>query len=305
MDLVVLCIILVLNTLLALGYLLWGLFQTRGEADRGPRAKYCMLAVVIFLCPVMGALFLGLSHLLYRFLSRRNVDMEDVSFSRARSRSYVLADLERDINVVPMPEALAIGDVSRRRRMLLDVLKRDMKKSLGMLAAALSNPDSETSHYAASVVMDALSEFRQSVQNMLASLQKDPQDGELGTVLLDAVCDVLRQNILSGDERRSYTYTADNVGDTLFEYAPERLDGARYRRLMDALTAIRDFSTAEKWARRALDAHPDQLDVYTGCLNLYFTYGDRTMFFDCLERLKRSGVAVDRETMELIRIFAD
>ena len=84
--------------------------------------------------------------------------MDDISFSRERVKTYTPADIERDINISPMQEVLVISDVRRRRKMLLDVLKKDIRHSLGSIAIALDNPDSETSHYAASVIMDVLSE---------------------------------------------------------------------------------------------------------------------------------------------------
>lgn len=303
MNLGFLYVLLILNAILALFYLLWGILHKRATAQRRSRVKYVMLTVVMLLCPVMGPCFLTLSHLIYRLITRRTVDMGDVSFSRAKSKNYVAADWERDINIVPMPEALVVVDVSRRRKMLLDILKRDMKKSLGTMAAALSNPDSETAHYAASVLMDALSEFRGNIQNILSNLKKDPKNADLALLLLDSIGDVLRQKILSGDEKKAYVYTLDNAGDLLFEHAPTRLDGVRYGMLLNALVEIRDFSAAEKWAKRALSSRPDELDVYTGCMKLYFTYGDCRMFFDTLNRLRESGITVDNKTMELIRIY--
>ena len=109
-----------------------------------------------------------------------------------------------------------VSDVSRRRKMLLDVMKRDVRRSLGAIAIALDNPDSETSHYAASVVMDALSEFRGNVQNMHVRFKQDPEDFELGSLLLEYINEVLNQNILTGDEKRSYTYLEDEIGDLLY-----------------------------------------------------------------------------------------
>ena len=82
--------------------------------------------------------------------------------------------------------------------MLLDVLKKDIRKSLGAIAIALDNPDSETSHYAASVIMDVLSEFRGNVQNMHNKLREDPEDFDLASALLAYINEVLRQNILTG-----------------------------------------------------------------------------------------------------------
>ena len=34
-----------------------------------------------------------------------------------------------------------------------------------------------------------------------------------------------------------------------------------------------------------------------------FSYNDREGFFRCMEQLKKSGIVVNKETMELIRLF--
>ena len=304
MQLTVLILILVINTVIALVYLFWGILRRKDrEKDRGHRAKYVMLSFVMLICPLIGPLFLGFSHLLYLLFSKRDVDMSDVSFSREKIKAYTLADMDRDINIVPMQETLLVSDVRRRRKMLLDVLKKDVRRSMGAIAIALDNPDSETSHYAASAIMDALSEFRGNVQNMYTKLKADPEDFELGSLLMEYIGDVLRQNILSGDEKKSYTYMADEIGDTLFLHHPENVEGRQYRELMENLIEIGDYPLAEKWSRRALKHRDYQLDTYIGCLRFYYTYNDRDSFFSCMERLKKSGIVVNRETMELIRIF--
>ena len=88
MELALLIFILIINTVIALVYLLWGILRPRDdEKDRGHRTKYILLSVVMLICPLIGPLFLGLSHLLYLLFSKRDVDMDDVSFSREKSRS--------------------------------------------------------------------------------------------------------------------------------------------------------------------------------------------------------------------------
>ena len=304
MSLAILIIILIINLIIALVYLFWGLVRLRDkEKDRGHRAKYFMAAFVMIACPLIGPLFFGFSHFLYILLAKRNVDMSDVSFDRSKMKNYTPADLDRDINIVPMQETLVVSDVRRRRKMLLDVLKKDIRHSLGAIAMALDNPDSETSHYAASVIMDVLSEFRGNVQNMHNKLREDPEDFDLASLLLAYINDVLRQNILTGDERRTYTYIEDEIGDTMFRYHPEQIEGYQYRHLMEDLVTINEFSVADKWSRRALKNRDYQLDTYIGCLKYYFAYNDRDAFMKCLDQLKASGIVVNKETMELIRMF--
>lgn len=304
MSLAILIIILIINLIIALVYLFWGLVRLRDkEKDRGHRAKYFMAAFIMIACPLIGPLFFGFSHFLYILLAKRDVDMSDVSFDRSKMKNYTPADLDRDINIVPMQETLVVSDVRRRRKMLLDVLKKDIRHSLGAIAMALDNPDSETSHYAASVIMDVLSEFRGNVQNMHNKLREDPENFDLASLLLAYINDVLRQNILTGDERRSYTYIEDEIGDTMFRYHPEQIEGYQYRHLMEDLVTISEFSVADKWSRRALKNRDYQLDTYIGCLKYYFAYNDRDAFMKCLDQLKASGIVVNKETMELIRMF--
>ncbi|WP_418540611.1 hypothetical protein [Massilistercora timonensis] len=304
MGLALLILILILNLIVAVLYLLRGLTRVRDrKQERGHRAKYFLLFFVMLVCPLVAPLFLALSHFLYIFFSKRNVDMDDISFSRERVKTYTPADIERDINISPMQEVLVISDVRRRRKMLLDVLKKDIRHSLGSIAIALDNPDSETSHYAASVIMDVLSEFRGNVQNMYARFKDDPEDFELGSLLLSYIDEVLRQNILNGDEKRSYTYMEDEIADMLFRYHPDMMEGPQYRHLIEDLVEIGEFSVAEKWSRRALKYRDYQLDTYIGCMKYYFAYNDRDAFLRCMEQLKKSGIVVNRETMELIRLF--
>ena len=89
----------------------------------------------------------------------------------------------------------------------------------------------------------------------------------------------------------------------MYRYYPQRVEGLQYRRLMEDLVDVGDYPIAEKWSRRALKHRDYQLDTYIGCLKLFFTYNDRKAFFRCLEQLKQSGVVVNREMMELIRMF--
>lgn len=299
-----LVIILIVNMIIALLYLLWGLLRVRPKGkDRGHRAKYVMLSIVILLCPLIGVCFLSFSHLLYLIFSKKEVDMKDISFSRKQAKTYVEADVERDINMAPMQEVLLISDIRRRRKMLLDVAKRDIRKSLGTIAIALENSDSETSHYAASLVMDALSEFRGTVQNMLVKVKQDPADYELGVLLFKYIYEVLKQDIFSVEEKRSYTYTLEEVASTVFRYNENALEGTEYRQITEALVEVEDYPLAERWAQRAMKYRGYQLDSYIGCLKLYYTYGDRDAFLRCIKQLQDSGIVVNKEVMDLIRIF--
>lgn len=300
----VLILILIVNTILAALYLLLGLVRRKGkEQERGHRAKYVLLSMVIFICPLVGICFLCFSHVLYKILSRREVDMNDISFSRERVQIYMPADVKRDINIVPMTDVLSISDMKYRRQMLLDVLKKDARRAMSSIALAMDNEDSETSHYAASVLMDALSEFRGNMQNLVKSFQENPQDSKLGCMILDDLNEILRKNVFTGGEKSSYIYMADSVGETMFKETRDVLDGRYYSELTELLIEAGDYQAAKKWGDRALTYRLDCAESYICNLKLYFKWENREEFFSCLDRLKASDLTVGKEAMEYIRLF--
>ena len=297
-------IILVINTVIALVYLIYGLVRRRrAEQERGHRGKYVMLAFVILVTPPVGICFLAFSHILYKLGSGKEVDMSDVSFSRERVKVDIAADIGSEINIVPMKEALNVSDTALRRRMLLDVLKRDTAKAMATLSVAIENPDSETSHYAASVMTDALSEFRGTVQNMAEALKKDPEDMDLAVSLLSSLLEVLGKGMLIGTEKSTYTHMANDTAQSIYDNDVSLLKGADYKRLAGLLTDIGIMSTAEEWVRRGMEQRPESLDVYVGAMKYYYTIKNRDRFFECLDRLKRSSVVLDNEAMQYMRLF--
>ena len=62
--------------------------------------------------------------------------------------------------MAPLEESLAVSDKRNMRMLMLNVIRGDMQKSLESITMALNSEDSETSHYAASVLRDELNDFR-------------------------------------------------------------------------------------------------------------------------------------------------
>jgi len=60
----------------------------------------------------------------------------------------------------------------------------------------------------------------------------------------------------------------------------------------------------ELWCDRSRELYPRELSTYTCQLKLYFTIEDKVKFFDVLNRLRQSDIVIDKETLELIRIFS-
>ncbi len=315
LDEIIILTVFVINFLIALVYLLWGTvvvvsarYKERHENPEylhDNRRTYLLRFIVMILCPVIGPLFFLISYLLYITIFRFQVDLEDVVFSKERVRIQLKADEERERNIVPIEEAVAVNEKKDLRMAMMNILKGDIQGSLTSIALALNTEDSESSHYAASILSDELNVFRINVQRMYQEIEKeDSTETECEELLLDYMDSILSQRVFSGLEQQKYVKMMDQTGEIFYGKREAGLTEQQLESICLRLLEIKDFARAEKWCRRLAEKYPDRLSAYTCKLKLYFTSQNKNLFFQTLEALKQSDVVIDNETLELIRIFS-
>lgn len=291
--------ILAVNLLIVIFYLIWNVVR-RKESNKG----YWIRAIIMILCPIVGICFFALAHVLFLMFFSEPVDLEDVIFSKERVQSFVHADEESERNIVPLEEAIEVTDTEGLRTLMMNVVRGDIRKSLAAIALALNSEDTETAHYAASVLQDALNEFRTTVQKDYQLIQSEDENrAEYAGILIDYMNQVLEQKVLTDIEQKSYVAIMDDVCEILYDAARERMTSSQYEAICLRLLEIEDFDNCKKWCERAEYHYPNTLSTYTCQLKLYFNSGQKERFFAVIEELKKSAIVIDNETLELIRIF--
>lgn len=299
-------LVLFINFLIALLYFAFGMII--GKKKNG-RLQYVINTVVMLLCPVVGPVFLFFGQLFFRFVLKDPVYLGDVIFNKDKKQSIVKADEERELNIAPIEEALAVSDKASTRRLMLNVIKGDITNSLRSISMALGSGDSETSHYAASVLVDELNSFRVNVQKLYVEMldeegKKDtPERCEYAVALIQSMNPILMQNVLTQMEQTDYVWKMDEACQLLYELQPSLLKAEYYEAICMRLLEIGEYGRCNDWCDRIMENYPKELSSHTCRLKLYFTMGDRERFFEALEQTRQSDVVIDSETLELIRIF--
>lgn len=310
-------IVCILNLLVSVIYLLYGIgiratIHDKQEEDvekidkrKENRRTYLIRFIVMVLCPVVGPLYFLFSYLISVTIFRQSVDLEDVVFSKERIKARLKADEERERDIVPLEEALAVSDKKSVRMLMLNVIRGNVKESLETIMTALDSEDSETSHYAASVLRDELNEFRSNIQKMYSEI-KEEEDNETGCeeMLIDYMDMIFGQKIFDQMEQRRFIMMMDEAGESLYTKNAARFTPERYESICLQLLELKEFEKVQKWCTRLQEQYPDELPAYTCRLKLYFTMNDREQFFKVLDELKQSRIVIDQETLELIRIFS-
>ena len=296
-------VVMILNTLVAVIYGIWNFIQCR---IREKSVKEYMIRMVIMLmCPVVGPMFFAVIKLIGVLFFRQNVDLADVIFSKERVTTYLHADEEQESNVVPIEEALVICDKGNLRNLMMNVVRGDVEESLASIALALNSDDSETSHYAATVLRDVLNDFRAHTQELFIVMNRNEKDScEYACLLIEYMNGVLKQEVFQEAEQRSFVYMMEKACDYLYERDWRRLTPQYIGWLCNLFLKIQSYDKMKLWSDRGRDMYPDELIIYVCYLKYYFTVGKKKQFFEELDRLKQSDIVIDKETLELIRTFS-
>jgi len=295
----VLGIVLIINAVIVLIYWICTIPFRKGD-----RKAYVVCGIVMLLCPIAGPLFFGLAQIFYRAFFFEPVDLDGVIFSKERVRTFIRADEESERNMVPLEEAIEVATTDELRNLMMNIVRGDIQKSLATISLALNSEDTETAHYAASVLQDALNEFRVTVQKEFTKLQSEK--GSVAApagMLIDYMNQVLRQKVLTDIEQRDYVKILDEVCEILYEKEIERMTSAQFEAICARLLEIEEFEMCQKWCERAVYQYPNTLSTYTCQLKLFFNSGQKERFFEVLNELKKSSIVIDSETLELIRVF--
>jgi len=286
------------NYLIVLIVFIAAFFQKKEQ-----RSTVFMLSWFLFIVPFFGLLYLLLGRFISYLNRKKNVDMSDVSFSQEREKLILPPDKETEMNYVPIQDAMAVSDTTSLRRLLLDTLRGNAKRTISSIAVAMNSKDTETSHYAASIILDALSECRLTAQNMIWQMQKNPEDVEINLLTLEYIHDILNLKIMNNVEQKSYIYILDNVAENLFTHNLWYMTATHYLWMTDLFLSVKDYNMADKWVTRAGTYRPYMLDSFKANLHLYFEQKNQTAFFDCLNELKNSDILVDEEILSLFRLY--
>lgn len=261
-------------------------------------------AVVMFLCPVIGPVFIGMSYLFFRIFFSEPVDLEDVVFSKEHTKFESKVEEEKEKNIIPLEEAIAITGKQDLRNLMMDVVSSDISSSLASITLALDSEDSETSHYAASVLQDALNGYRAEVEtNYRKIIDNVPHREQIADYLCNYMDGILKQKVFIDMEQRYFVDIFDQVAEICFAEGIRYMTSDRMEKVALRLLEIKNYERCEVWCNRIVEMYPDTLAAYSTRLKLFFNSGRKDEFFEVINGLKKSNIVVDAETLELMRVF--
>lgn len=300
-DLKIILFLLIINAVAAILYLVFRM----GKKNR--KKGFCMFFFLLAF-PIVGILFLGCGefiHFLGQRLQKKEINPDDLSFRKKTVKALEEADISKDLNKVPIEEALLMSGKEGRRNAFLDFLKReDFEESMPLIRKAVESEDTEVSHYAASFLSDTLAKYKNRELEYREAMNKEP-GLESRKRYVTFMEELLSKDIFSRMEFRQYAAFFCESAESLYAESPQELSSHTLSMLVDLWRQLGDKEKADQWVAHARERCGEDLECFKLCAREYYRAGERDAFFRLLNDMKDAPLPLDYEALGWIRFFSD
>ncbi|WP_138753878.1 hypothetical protein [Paenibacillus sinopodophylli] len=212
-------------------------------------------------------------------------------------------EVEKELNIISIEDALIVSEHSARRRVMIDVLKQDSMNYLEVLQTAVSNEDTETSHYAVSAIMEAKRKLSLSIQELSVQYEHNKTDEHL----LRAYAEVLKGFMRSGflDERTSlkYKYTYVAVLNHLITHSEDA--ESAFAEKLNTEMELGEYLASEETCHAYIARYPLSEDAYLCLIQLYFMTKSADKLQNTIDTLKKSPLRLSNKALTMVRFWSE
>ncbi|MCG8501151.1 MAG: hypothetical protein MJB12_12170 [Firmicutes bacterium] len=284
-----------------LASLLYGLVDIKNTTQE----RICKVIFVLFF-PGFGLLFFFILWLLEKaFNVQEEIDYSDLISKHERSGRFIKeVDFMKEINVVSLEEALIVNENKTKRRIVLDALKEKADMYIDHLNLAIYDEDTETSHYAASGLMNLKRKFDLSLQEMALRYEKEHNDYETASAYATILGNYLKSGLIEEVHEKKYqSVYLDVLTNLVDQNETEKIEEQYFMELINCALDLQEYERAERYCEQYLARYSDSENAYLVYIKLYFRQNRREKMFDMMQKMQHSLTTVSKEAKNIIAFW--
>ncbi|ATP40265.1 hypothetical protein CSE16_09530 [Solibacillus sp. R5-41] len=235
-----------------------------------------------------------------QFEAYMNAQTDDIAIELRSSKLTIEKD--RELAVVSIEEALIISDFTTRRRVMLDLLKQDAMKYLDILQTAVTNDDTETSHYAVTAVIEVKRELSLLLQKLSVEFSQNPQDQHVALTYVQVIREYLQSGFLDKQSTKNYRMTYIQVIQSIIEN--NKATEALFNEKIDMELTLGELQAAEQTALLFKEHYPLSEKPYLQLLAIYCELKSASKFRSVLNNLKNAPITLTNEALVTVRYWS-
>ncbi|NLN48770.1 MAG: hypothetical protein GX154_06770 [Clostridiales bacterium] len=259
------------------------------------------LSVILFL-PIVGYILLAVLYMRKIFIQNINKTSLVDGFANECEANELpaLTDLSEATKLIPVEEALLLNNSKIKKSTLLELLKNG--KHSDLLRIALSDEDTETSHYAAVGIVEAKRKLQKSFQKSKAEYEID-KNNNTTIQYARALKNYLDNGFLDKSTKEGLGNNYQDLLKVLLEFYEFEEDF--FVDLINIEIGLGQFKNAAIYCNKYYNAHPHSDKTYLMYLKLYYFMGDKNNFNHIINTLKESYTAPCNDIWNIVKFWAE
>ncbi len=260
--------------------------------------------VVLFLfLPVLGFVLYFLPRMLSRLFGQEKYDRDSLVGRNSIQKMVEHPNLEEELNVVPVEDAMAINENREKRALLLRQLKKDIHENYKALLAAERDEDSESVHYVAATKMEIYRLLHQRWMESSRAYEEDQDDDAKFGEACESLRKLIESQVLSGREQEMYRKKYCSLMEAQVLIDEGMLSETDYENWLAYLIELGRFQAAEQlWDQRR-----DRLkseNCYMKMTELFYRRKEKKKFRTCIAQLQADRqVRLSAQGLERLRYW--
>lgn len=228
---------------------------------------------------------------------------EDILDSKYNLHDNIIStnNVNEELNIISADEALVLNESKIKRRLIINIVKKNSAKYIPVLKKALENDDIEVSHYAAVAITEFKNHFINTLQKESEKYKKNKKDINTLKRYVNALKNYIDSDLL--DEKSLINYR-NLYSEKLEELLSLHTSEEKY--FIDKINChieLSEYNLALKYCNRFTRIHNKSKKPYIMYMKVYYMLKDIDNFKIKLNYLNQSAAKLDNTTLNMLRFW--
>ena len=261
------------------------------------------VTVFFLFLPVLGFVLYFLPRILGRLFGQGKYDRESLVGRNSIKKMEEHPNMEEELNVVPVEDAMAINENREKRALLLRQLKKDISENYKALLAAEKDEDSESVHYVAATKMEVYRVLHQRWLECSRAYEQDQEDSEKFREVCEALRKLIESQVLSGREQEMYRKKYCSLMEAQVLIDESVLLDLDYEKWMAYLIELERFQAAEQLWDQRRDRLKNE-NSYMKMTEFFYRRREKKKFHACIAELQKDRqIRLSAQGLERVRYW--
>ena len=186
------------------------------------KSSMVVYPAVVFV-PICGLVLLVIEEYRVRNTTpkERQVGVESFKISDIRYKRIVVDDDSNETITVPLEEAISVNNASVRRKLMMDILHRNLEEFIELLQMTRTADDTELTHYATTTMMEIQNKYELEIHKLSEEIKENPKELQVLKKYRKVLLKYIDSGLISGKILEIYRVQLDDILRKLCEMLPE------------------------------------------------------------------------------------